>query len=213
MRLTKFGHACLLLEKEGKTLVIDPGVFSHDLPIEAYDSIVITHDHPDHCDVELLKQLVAKNENLKIYTIDEVKTKLDTEHINSTAVKPSDVVEAESFNLEFYGGQHGISHELWPKFGNVGVFVDGTMYYPGDSFDVPNKPVAWLAVPVSGPWMKTGEAMDFILQVKPKKCFPTHEGLLSDDGQGFSHGYMKFACEKSGSEYHQLQNSESVTLD
>ena len=49
MRVTKHEHACLRLDSEGKTLLIDPGSFT--LPLDDLGTlvgVVLTHEHPDH---------------------------------------------------------------------------------------------------------------------------------------------------------------------
>ena len=48
MKLTKKSHACVRLEKDGRTLVIDPGVFSEEDAAVGADAILVTHEHPDH---------------------------------------------------------------------------------------------------------------------------------------------------------------------
>ena len=58
MKLTKFEHAALVLEKDGATLVVDPGAYSHDFIIpKRVDGIIITHEHPDHLDPSLIDKL------------------------------------------------------------------------------------------------------------------------------------------------------------
>ena len=48
MRITKLGHACVRLEHEGTTLVLDPGVFTDAGALDGADAVLITHEHPDH---------------------------------------------------------------------------------------------------------------------------------------------------------------------
>ncbi|WP_343861781.1 MBL fold metallo-hydrolase, partial [Frigoribacterium faeni] len=49
MRLTKLEHACLIIEKDGRRLVVDPGSFTSPLmDLQDVDAIVITHEHADH---------------------------------------------------------------------------------------------------------------------------------------------------------------------
>ena len=51
-----------------------------------------------------------------------------------------------------------------------------TLYYPGDSYAVPTgRAVPLLAAPVGAPWLKIGEAMDFVLAVRPARAFGTHD--------------------------------------
>ncbi len=51
-------------------------------------------------------------------------------------------------------------------------------FHPGDAFHKPPKKVEILALPVAGPWMKLQEAIDYALTLKPKVCFPVHDGML-----------------------------------
>ena len=67
MKITKFVHACLLVEMPGpvnRTVLFDPGVFSEEVldadKLEHLDDIIITHVHSDHVSVPLLKILLAK---------------------------------------------------------------------------------------------------------------------------------------------------------
>ena len=69
MKITKFPQSCLLIETKGKRILIDPGILKYK---EEYfdiwnnvDIILITHKHPDHCNVEVLKKL---NKNITIYS-------------------------------------------------------------------------------------------------------------------------------------------------
>ena len=47
MKLTKHEHACVVLEKDGASIVIDPGSFSSGAAeiIAGADAILITHEH------------------------------------------------------------------------------------------------------------------------------------------------------------------------
>lgn len=50
LTLTKKTHSCIRLEKDGRTLVIDPGAFSEQDAAVGADAILVTHEHPDHFD-------------------------------------------------------------------------------------------------------------------------------------------------------------------
>ncbi|RYF75875.1 MAG: MBL fold metallo-hydrolase, partial [Cytophagaceae bacterium] len=64
MKITKYIHSCLLLEKDGQQLLFDPGKFSFIEGLVQPETfrhvaqVIITHDHPDHLDVDILKQIV-----------------------------------------------------------------------------------------------------------------------------------------------------------
>lgn len=44
MRLTKFGHATVRLEKPGQTRVIDPGTRSAPSILDGADAVLVTHE-------------------------------------------------------------------------------------------------------------------------------------------------------------------------
>src|SRR4051812_50066303 len=48
MRITKFGHACVRIEHDGRTVVLDPGMFTDPGAVDGADAVLITHEHPDH---------------------------------------------------------------------------------------------------------------------------------------------------------------------
>ena len=48
MRITKFGHACVRIEHDGVTVVIDPGIFTDAEAVDGADAVLITHEHADH---------------------------------------------------------------------------------------------------------------------------------------------------------------------
>ncbi len=64
------------------------------------------------------------------------------------------------------------------------MLIDEHLYYPGDSFAIPEGvQIKELALPASAPWLKISEAMNFLAQIKPEFTFPTHDAILSDDGK------------------------------
>src|ERR1700733_8860144 len=53
MRITRLGHSCVRLEKDGAVLVIDPGVWSDAATALAGAAAgMITHEHADHLDAD-----------------------------------------------------------------------------------------------------------------------------------------------------------------
>ena len=83
-------------------------------------------------------------------------------------VAPGDEVEVGPFRLRFFGGRHAQIHSSIPVIDNVGVLVNESLYYGGDSFAVPEGvAVDVLAAPAGAPWMKIAEAMDYVMEVAP----------------------------------------------
>ncbi len=178
MKITKLGHCCLLIETKGKRILTDPGSYTVEAhsKLENIDSILFTHEHGDHYHLDSLKVLLKKSPNAFIYANDSVSELLKTEGIAHVQIKDADALSVGEVLLVCIGSKHAELHSSIPLFSNVGFFIDGRLWYPGDAFTDPKRSVEILALPVSGPWMKIGEAIDFALLLKPKKAFPVHDG-------------------------------------
>lgn len=212
MKITKYEHACLAVEENDKTLIIDPGIFSSSLP-DLYNVVVvvITHMHQDHFDPDTIKKIAQNNSGLKLFTVNEVAQKIP--ELNPTVVDKGDEHEAGPFKLEFFGGMHAEIHRSFPRAQNLGVLVNDKLYYPGDSFSLIKKDVEILALPASAPWLKIGQAMDFVAEIKPKKAFPTHNALLSEEGAAIHDRILGETSQKAGVEYQPLFPGQTISVD
>ncbi len=203
MRLTKYQHACFTLETAGEVLVVDPGKFTKDFVFaDNIAAIVITHEHADHFDPDTLAAIYVKNPNLIFVSLPDIIDKMPG--YNSKAAKPGDTVDIGPFTLEFFGGKHAIIHETIPIIDNVAILINNTVYYPGDSFTLPNKPVDVLALPVGAPWLKMGDSIDFLSAIKPLLAFPTHDAVLSDIGKSLPDNMLPAVANKVGAEYKRI---------
>jgi L-ascorbate metabolism protein UlaG (beta-lactamase superfamily) len=184
MKLTKFSHACVRIERDG-VLVIDPGTFSERAALDGVDAVLITHEHFDHLDIEALTDALAKRPAVRIFTHPEVIPKLGDLASVATEVNSGDDFTAAGFPVGAYGGWHALIHPDIPRIPNLGYVVDGSVYHPGDSFDVPaDVQIETLFVPVSAPWLKISEVIDFIRAVQPRRAYALHDALLNDLGAG-----------------------------
>jgi len=183
MKLTKYQHACFVVEKDGATLVVDPGNFSHDFIIPSHvDAIVITHEHPDHLDETRIQAVLRANPKATVIAHESIAGRYT--NYSTIGAKLGEPYTVGKFTLRFFGGTHASIAESIPVPPNLGVLIEDRLYYPGDSFVVPeNVPIKELALPASAPWLKIGESMDFLARVKPEFAFPTHDAILSDDGK------------------------------
>lgn len=204
MQLIKYVHACFVIEKGGSSLVVDPGGWSTDFVVpQNVAAIVVTHEHPDHLNVDKLTAITTANPTATIYAHADVIKQLD-ENLPMQVVTTGETIQTGPFMLSFTGGEHAIIHESFPRFANLGVIVDDELYYPGDSLVQPGQPVRILAVPESAPWLKLSDAMDFISAVKPQVAFPVHDAMLSDIGLNLHDRLLSGAAESAGSTYTRL---------
>ncbi len=178
MKIKKLGHCCLLIETKGKRILTDPGSYTVEaqLQLENIDYILFTHEHQDHYHVESLKVILEKNPQAVVYANNSVSELLNKEGIKHTQVNNNDNILLGEISLIGIGENHAQMHSSIPLSSNMGYFIDEKLWYPGDAFTNPSRPVEVLALPVSGPWMKISEAIDYALLLKPKKVFPVHDG-------------------------------------
>jgi len=178
MKITKLGHCCLLIETKGKRVITDPGSYTIEAhsKLEKIDYILFTHEHQDHYHFESLKVILEKNPQAIIYTNNSVSELLTKEGIKHTQVNHGDNILLGDISVDGIGEKHAQIHSTIPLSSNLGFFIENKLWYPGDAFTNPNRPVEVLALPVSGPWMKLSEAIDYALLLKPKKVFPVHDG-------------------------------------
>lgn len=205
MKLTKYEHACFVLEKDGKLVVVNPGGYTKDLPaLENVVGVVITHYHPDHFDPSALEALFASNPNMEVYGTRQVDQELTAAVFTHHSVDAGDEVSIGPFNLEFFGGNHAEIHSSRPIDQNVGVLINSTVYYPGDSFALPNVPIKVLALPTAAPWLKIGETIDYLVAVKPGFAFPTHDAVASDIGKNLVDRMLPDFARSYGGTYQRL---------
>lgn len=178
MKITKLGHCCLLIETKGKRILTDPGSYTIEAhsKIENIDYILFTHEHQDHYHIESLRTILEKNPQAVIYSNNSVSELLDKEGIKHTQINHADSILLGEISVTGIGEKHAQMHSTIPLSSNLGYFIDGRLWYPGDAFTNPERAVEILALPVSGPWMKLSEAIDYALLLKPKKVFPVHDG-------------------------------------
>lgn len=207
MKINKYQHACFTVESEGKLLVVDPGDWSTDFtPTGNIVAIVITHEHFDHCNSGLISTIFDKNPNVMIISNQSVLNKINLP-INKSVVTAGDSLQLEPFALAFFGGQHATIRPNLPLIDNLGVMINGQIYYPGDSFSLPDLPIDILALPISAPWLKFSEAAEFLATTKPRLAFPTHDAILSDKGKQLLDTMMSSAAEEIGTTYQRLDDT------
>ncbi|MEU1459656.1 MBL fold metallo-hydrolase [Streptomyces sp. NPDC005727] len=192
MRLTKKTHACVRLEKDGRTLVIDPGGFSEQDAAAGADAILVTHEHPDHFDEGRLRAALEARPGAEIWTLKSVADRLAAAHPGRVhTVGHGDTFTAAGFDVQVHGELHAVIHPDIPRVTNVGFLIDGgRVFHPGDALTVPGRPVETLMVPVMAPWNKIAEVIDYVREVEPQRAFDVHDALLTDLARPIYDGHI-----------------------
>src|SRR5689334_17986877 len=127
MRITKFTHACVRLEKAGRVLVVDPGMWSEAGGLLGADAVLVTHEHVDHVDPLRLAGLgvpVFAPEGAELPALDQVKG------FEIGWLRPGDEVSVAGFTVRAVGGRHAVTYPGTPDTVNLGYVVDGYAYHP-----------------------------------------------------------------------------------
>jgi L-ascorbate metabolism protein UlaG (beta-lactamase superfamily) len=182
MRLTKFGHACVRLEDGHGALVIDPGTYTEPEALEGAATVLVTHEHADHVDVDRLEAACRQDPALTVHGpagwAASVASRLGP---GLRGVEAGDSFTAAGFAVTAVGGEHAEIIDGLPGCANLGYVVDG-VYHPGDSYFVPEQAVQTLLVPASGPWTRHREAIEYVRAIRPARAFPIHDAHLSELG-------------------------------
>ncbi|UQI47113.1 MBL fold metallo-hydrolase [Streptomyces sp. HU2014] len=213
MKLTKQSHACVRLEKDGRTLVIDPGAFSEEDAALGADAVLVTHEHPDHFDIGRLRAALDANPAAELWTLRSVAEQVSAAFPGRVhTVGEGDAFTAAGFDVQVHGQLHAVIHPDIPRITNVGYLVDGTVFHPGDALTLPGQPVDTLMVPVMAPWNKVGEIIDYLREVRPRRAIDIHDALLTDLARPVYDRMLGPAGPGVGTDHARLAPGETVEL-
>ncbi|MDA0635181.1 MBL fold metallo-hydrolase [Nonomuraea sp. MCN248] len=199
MRITKYGHACVRLEKGSRALVIDPGLMTPEPEaLERAEAVLITHEHFDHFDADRLRE----HPDLPVYTCPGVARQLADLGERVRVVENGDVLDVAGFRVRVVGEKHHVSHPDVPPVDNVGFLVDGEVFHPGDALTVVEAPT--LLAPGQAPWMTVPDLIRYLRAVRPRRAYAIHDGLLNQWGLKVLDGVLDSEGERLGAEFRRL---------
>ena len=183
MKVTRFPQSCLLLEQDGHTIVIDPGVHflqTHKVEeLNGVGAVLYTHQHADHYDESIAKALLANG--VAIYANESTAKLIDNEKV--TVVHDGDMFTAGGFEII----ARELPHCLLPNGSegpqNTGYVVNGAFFHPGDGKKLEGLKVDTLAVPITGPDISMYDAYAFAKQLEAKVVIPIHYQAIPADPQ------------------------------
>ncbi|MGL5827092.1 MAG: MBL fold metallo-hydrolase [Nocardioides sp.] len=210
MRITKFGHACVRIEYDGRAVVIDPGGWTSPAAVDGVHAVLITHEHADHYDPVRLRATDAP-----ILTIEAVATRIRTEApdvaervtVLASGHAPAPEIVGGRLNIRAVGELHAVIHPEYDRFANTGYLVTAdsyAIYHPGDALTLPDQEVDLLCVPVSAPWLKASEAIDFARAVGAPSNLAIHDGIYSERGLATMDGHLTRFLSEAGQAFTRL---------
>jgi L-ascorbate metabolism protein UlaG (beta-lactamase superfamily) len=202
MRITKFGHACVRVEHEGTTVVLDPGMFTEREAVDGADAVLITHEHPDHY---LPEHLLATDG--QVFTIEAVAAKI-RQDLPQVAERLTVVTPGSTFDVGLpvraVGELHAVIHPEFPRITNSGYVLtlgETKVYHPGDALTEPGELVDVLLLPSSAPWLKASEAVEFARAVKAPRNLAIHDRIYTEAAHGILEIQMNAFLPAEGLEY------------
>ncbi len=172
------------MEKDGARLVIDPGIWSGTDPLADANALLITHEHVDHINADIVRTALERDGGLGLWTTGAVAERFAGFGDRVHAVGHGDAFTAAGFEVHVYGREHAPVYPGIPIVANVGFAVDGNLFHPGDSFTVPDEPITTLLLPISAPWLKATDMFTYAKAIRPKISYAIHDELLNANGLG-----------------------------
>ena len=185
MKLTRYGQSCILIESEGKRILIDPGYMNlTDSIIDKdwmnIDAIFVSHKHRDHIDENAVVKII-KSSNPVVYTSKEVSKEFSK--INFKSIKVGTKISIGKINVEVVDSIHGYMPlmrgpmEINENLGFIITEGKNRVYFTGDTIGFKNDyKCDVIIVPVSGngPVLGSFEAALFSKATDAKIAIPVH---------------------------------------
>ncbi len=188
MRLTHYGHSCLLVEIADQRILLDPGAFSDGFEkVTGLDAILVTHQHPDHWDAERLPEVVRANPEAQLLVEAETGEILRAKGLDAVDLVSGTPVRLGAVSVNPVGDQHAVIHSDIPRIHNTGVVLraegEPSVFHPGDALDAETGEVDVLCVPINAPWCAMKETIEFVRRIGSRTLVPIHDGLLQARGR------------------------------
>lgn len=185
MKITKYPQSCLLLQKNGQCLCVDPGTLVtakyklDDLGL--IEAVLYTHQHSDHFDPSILAEL--RKSAIEIYANSDVAAQAGS---GVTVVKDKEEFVAAGYSIVAIDLPHCKMRDGSAGPPNTGYLIDGHFFHPGDGIELTGLKSPQMALPIAGPTINFDNALVFADTVGANKIIPIHYDVFKADPAEFA---------------------------
>lgn len=210
MKVTKLVHSCLLVEKDEKKILVDPGAYSwqdqavKDVDYSNIDTVAITHIHPDHLNEDFARAVHKASPDATWYGTQEIVTALEKMGISANS-------DSKSEDVRFIESEHA---DLSPWFDQQPQHTSYVLFrellVSGDCQTLTSSHGArMLAGAINGgPW---GAVVGFSKMIedmedRPQVVLPIHDWHWNDDARKAVYDKLPDVMSKFGVKFVPLEN-------
>jgi L-ascorbate metabolism protein UlaG (beta-lactamase superfamily) len=189
LEITKAHHASVLVRSPGAQVLIDPGALGPPPSLESVDAILLTHDHADHADPDLLREAAAAG--IDVWSPPDALDRLGLAGERVRAAHAGSRLTVGDLDVMVTGDRHAEVHPELDGPMNRAYVLDGRVLVTGDAHPAPPVPVDVLVTPVDAPWLRATDLIRYTRTVRPSLVVGVHDGLLNDDGLQVAHAVLE----------------------
>jgi L-ascorbate metabolism protein UlaG (beta-lactamase superfamily) len=186
LKITFIGHGTLYFTFEGKIIHVDPvgGEADYSLLPKA-DLILVTHEHGDHLDVDILKKISTEKTDLvftqKCMERANIQDAIVMKNGDTRTVQDIEIEAVPAYNIKHMRSPGNPFHPKGDGNGYVLIFGGKRIYVAGDTENTPEmkalKDIDVAFLPMNLPYTMIPEMVaDAAKAFKPKILYPYHYG-------------------------------------
>ena len=182
MKISKYLHSCLVFELDGYKILFDPGDYScieglvTPQMFTDVNVIVITHIHPDHFVIDILKSIIDAS-GAQVITNSQVGQQLDKAGIKYTILEDV-TVNLGPFKLQAFPVKHALIMDN-PLPQMTGFLINDKVLHPVDSMEdklLEFKNIELLIMVTMAPFASEVMITAFADKLQPRQILPVHDG-------------------------------------
>jgi L-ascorbate metabolism protein UlaG (beta-lactamase superfamily) len=194
MKVTRYPQSCIVIEKDGFSIVIDPGdpfVAKHKAEeLKHVGAVFYTHDHFDHCNRALAAQL--HEWGIPLFGNASVVALLQS--TPCITVTPGEMITVGPFAVNPALMAHSDMVDGGPGPENTGYIIDNHLLHPGDSHHVDGVTVPVIALPIIGPDISPRTAYKMAQTVGATTAIAIHYDLFGANPEFYELNYERFTA-------------------